>query len=123
QVRMLPVLGSTDDLAAVAARHKATRVIVSPTGLDDHELKELLQRCRELSLKLSLLPQLSDVLGPAVGIDDVEGVTVLGVNPPWLTRSSRALKRAMDITVATLLLLLFSPLLALLALAVKFDSR
>jgi exopolysaccharide biosynthesis polyprenyl glycosylphosphotransferase len=123
QVRMLPVLGSTDDLAGVAARHKATRVIVSPTGLEDHELKELLQRCRELSLKLSLLPQLSDVLGPAVEIDDVEGVTVLGVNPPWLTRSSRALKRSLDLVLATVMVALAAPLMVLVAVAIKLDSR
>jgi exopolysaccharide biosynthesis polyprenyl glycosylphosphotransferase len=123
QVRQLPVLGSTDDLALVAARHKATRVIVSPTGLEDHELKELLQRCRELSLKLSLLPQLSDVLGPAVEIDDVEGVTVLGVNPPWLTRSSRALKRSLDLALATVMIALAAPFMVLVALAIKLDSR
>jgi exopolysaccharide biosynthesis polyprenyl glycosylphosphotransferase len=123
QVRMLPVLGSTDDLAGIAARHKATRVIVSPTGLEDHELKELLQRCRELSLKLSLLPQLSDVLGPAVEIDDVEGVTVLGVNPPWLPRSSRALKRSLDLSLATVMVALAAPFLVLVAIAIKLDSR
>jgi hypothetical protein len=40
----------------------------------------------------------SSVLGPAVEIDDVEGIAVLGVNPPWLPRSSRALKRALDLS-------------------------
>jgi len=122
QVRSLPVLGRTDDLAGVAARHNATRVIVSPVGLEDHELKELLRSCRELKLKLSLLPQLSDVLGPAVEINDVEGVTVLGVNPPWLPRSSRALKRAMDIALAAITLVLLAPFMVLVAAAIKFDT-
>jgi exopolysaccharide biosynthesis polyprenyl glycosylphosphotransferase len=122
QVRMLPVLGATNDLAAVAARHGATRVIVSPVGLEDHELKELLRNCRELALKLSLLPQLSDVLGPAVEIDDVEGVTVLGVNPPWLSRSSRALKRTMDIALAAIMLTLSAPFMVLIAAAIKIDT-
>jgi len=48
---------------------------------------------------------------------------VLGVNPPWLPRSSRALKRALDVSLVGTLLLLSAPLLALIALAVKFDSR
>jgi lipopolysaccharide/colanic/teichoic acid biosynthesis glycosyltransferase len=48
---------------------------------------------------------------------------VLGLNPPWLPRSSRALKRTMDIAIAGLLLILLSPLLLLLAVAIKFDSR
>jgi exopolysaccharide biosynthesis polyprenyl glycosylphosphotransferase len=98
-------------------------VIVSPGQIDDLELEELLRRCRALSLKVSVLPQLSDVLGPAVEIDDVEGVTVLGVNPPWLPRSSRGLKRAMDITLAAMLLVLFAPVMAIVAIAIKLDSR
>jgi exopolysaccharide biosynthesis polyprenyl glycosylphosphotransferase len=119
----LPTLGSTEQLERVAAQYRATRVIVSPGQIDDLELEELLRRCRALSLKVSVLPQLSDVLGPAVEIDDVEGVTVLGVNPPWLPRSSRALKRAMDITLATMLLVLFAPLMAIVAIAIRLDSR
>ena len=122
EIRNLPVLGSADDLAAVAERYNATRVIVSPAGLEEDELRELLLRCRERSLKLSLLPQLSDVLGPAVEIDDVEGVTVLGVNPPWLPRSSRAMKRAMDIALAAVMLVLLAPLMVLVAIAVKLDT-
>jgi lipopolysaccharide/colanic/teichoic acid biosynthesis glycosyltransferase len=57
-----------------------------------------------------------------VEIDDVEGVTVLGVNPPWLPRSSRTIKRGMDLVVAAGLLLLASPLLLLLAIAITLDS-
>jgi exopolysaccharide biosynthesis polyprenyl glycosylphosphotransferase len=116
------VLGRTDELASVAIRHGVARVIVSPTGLEEDELKDLLRRCRELSLKLSLLPQLSDVLGPAVEIDDVEGVTVLGVNPPWLPRSSRAVKRTMDLALASVGLLVFAPLMVIVAIAIKLDS-
>jgi exopolysaccharide biosynthesis polyprenyl glycosylphosphotransferase len=118
----LPVLGSPDDLDRVAACHGVTRVILSD-GAADAELEPMLRNCRKLELKVSVLPKLSDVLGPAVEIDDVEGVAVLGINPPWLPRSSRGLKRAMDIAIAATLLVLFSPVLLMLAIAIKLDSR
>ncbi len=119
----MPLLGTPDDLERIAQEHGVQRVIVSLGQRDDeHQLEELLRQCRKLSLKLSLLPKLSDMLGPAVEIDDVEGMTVLGVNPPWLPRSSRALKRAMDIAFAGALLLLFAPLIAAIALAIKLES-
>ena len=119
----LPVLGNFHELDAVAARHTATRVIVSPADLDQADVEELLRRCRALALKVSVLPQLSDVLGPAVELDDVEGVTVLGVNPPYLSRSSRAVKRALDLALAVPMLLLLSPLLAVIAAVIKLDSE
>jgi exopolysaccharide biosynthesis polyprenyl glycosylphosphotransferase len=118
----LEVIGSVDELADVTARHDVTRVVFSPQDVDHGELENLLRLCRALSLKVSVLPGLSDVLGPGVEIDDVEGVTVLGVNPPWLPRSSRTIKRGMDLVVAAGLLLLASPLLLLLAIAITLDS-
>jgi exopolysaccharide biosynthesis polyprenyl glycosylphosphotransferase len=117
-----PVLGGFEQLEAIAVRHGVTRVLFSTRDLDDSMLEELLQRCRALSLKVSMLPRLADMIGPGVEVDDVGGVAVLGVNPPWLPRSSRAIKRAMDLLIATTLLLLFAPAMALIAIAIKLDS-
>ncbi len=119
----LPVIGSTDDVERLAVSHRVSRVIITPRGLDDSVLEDLLRRCRAQALKVSILPKLSDVLGPAVQVDDVEGVTVLGINPPWLPRSSRALKRVMDVVLASALLLVFAPVMLVLAVAIKLDSR
>jgi exopolysaccharide biosynthesis polyprenyl glycosylphosphotransferase len=121
--RRVPALGTLDQLEQVADLHGVTRVVFSARDIEESELERMLRDCRALSLKVSVLPRLADVLGPAVEIDDVEGVTVLGVNPPWLPRSSRAIKRGMDLMIATPLLILIAPLLGLLAVAIKLDSR
>jgi exopolysaccharide biosynthesis polyprenyl glycosylphosphotransferase len=118
----VPVLGSEYDLERIATEHQVGRVIFSARDIEDHELEELLRRCRSLLLKVSVLPRLSDVLGPAVVVDDVEGITVLGVNPPWLPRSSRAVKRAMDVLIASIVLLLAAPALLLVAALIKLES-
>ncbi|MGN6869078.1 MAG: exopolysaccharide biosynthesis polyprenyl glycosylphosphotransferase [Solirubrobacteraceae bacterium] len=120
--RIVPALGTLEQLEQVADRHDVSRVVFSARDIEERELERMLRDCRSLSLKVSVLPRLADVLGPAVEIDDVEGVTVLGVNPPWLPRSSRAIKRAMDLLVASTLLILAAPLLALLAVLIKLDS-
>lgn len=119
----LPLLGGPDDVESVAKRHGISRVIITHQGLDDGVLEELLRTCRALALKVSILPKLSDVLGPAVEVDDVEGITVLGINSPWLPRSSRALKRGMDIAIASVLLLFSALPMLVIAIAIKLDSR
>ena len=88
--RRVPTLGTLEQLEQVADRHDVSRVVFSARDIEEGELERMLRDCRALSLKVSVLPRLADVLGPAVEIDDVEGVTVLGLNPPWLPRSSRA---------------------------------
>ena len=45
-------------------------------------------------------PQLFSAMGPSVEADHVEGVTVLGINLPVLPRTSRYLKRGLDLLVS-----------------------
>jgi exopolysaccharide biosynthesis polyprenyl glycosylphosphotransferase len=121
---LVPVLGSLHELEQIAQQYGVRRVIVSSASVRrDDQIEQVLRQCRALQLKFSLLPDLSDALGSAVEVDDVEGVTLLGVNPPWLPPSSRAIKRLIDLLLASLLLVLFSPLLVLLGIAIKLDSR
>ena len=120
----LAVLGRIEDLdlAEMAERHAVERLVVAHEDVGEDYLFGLLCRCRELGLKLSVLPQLFDALGPSVELDEVEGVTVLGIAPPVLSRSSRLLKRALDVAGAALILALAAPLLVAAAIAIKLDS-
>jgi exopolysaccharide biosynthesis polyprenyl glycosylphosphotransferase len=111
------------DLGAVVAEHGAERVVIARKDFDGRALFDFLNRARELGVKVTVLPQLFDALGPSVEIDDVEGITVLGINPPVLPRSSRFLKRGMDVVGAVTLLLLTAPLFAVIAVCIKADSR
>jgi exopolysaccharide biosynthesis polyprenyl glycosylphosphotransferase len=119
----LPLVGSTAELEQVTERWRVDRLIVDSHAVAEPELIELLRRCRRIGLRVSVLPQIFDVMGPSVEIDDVEGVTVLGLDPPVLSRSSRALKRSMDLLGSLAFLLLTLPLLIAIAIAIKLDSR
>ena len=121
----LPVLGRVEDVSLrdLVERHDIHRVIVARSGASDEAMLELFQESRDLCVKLSLLPAQVDVIGPSVDIGDIEGITVLGLNPLTLSRSSRLLKRAMDIGGSILGLLLLSPVIPLIAAAIKVDSK
>lgn len=124
QAAALPRLGRLEevDLPDLMAEHRVGRVVVADVELERERLLGVLRDCKTVSVKVSLLPLTFSVLGPSVEIDDLQGVTVLGVNPSVLSRSSRFAKRALDLFGAGLLALVALPLLALLASAIKFDS-
>ncbi len=111
------------DLEEAISRDEIERVVVAHEEFGEDMLVQLLRRCRELGVNVSVLPRFFDALGPSVEVDDVEGVTVLGMSPPVLHPSSRCMKRAMDVAGATLLVTLAAPVLALIAIAIKLDSR
>jgi exopolysaccharide biosynthesis polyprenyl glycosylphosphotransferase len=121
----LPVLGSlrTVNLAEFLATHRIDRVLVSHVEIDESDLVGVLHQCRRQGIKMTVVPRLFDALGPSVEMDDVEGITVLGINPPVLSRSSRAIKRATDIVGAVTTIVLTSPVLLAIAIAIKLDSR
>jgi exopolysaccharide biosynthesis polyprenyl glycosylphosphotransferase len=111
------------DIERLSVEHEIGRVVVAHGELEPPALVELLRRCKELSIKVSVLPQISDAMGPSVELDDVAGLTLIAINPPVMSSSARATKRAMDVIGATGLGLAFAPVMALIALAIKLDSR
>jgi lipopolysaccharide/colanic/teichoic acid biosynthesis glycosyltransferase len=52
----------------------------------------------------------------------VDGITLLGMRRYGLNRSSRAIKRAVDLVGASLGVLVLAPLLTAIAVAIKLDS-
>jgi exopolysaccharide biosynthesis polyprenyl glycosylphosphotransferase len=120
----LPVLGHylDMDLERVVSSHAIDRVVISRAEVDQETLLDLLRRCKQLAIKVSLLPELADAMGPSVEVDDVAGLTLIAINPPVLSQSSRAAKRAMDFVGAAVLLLATAPMLLATAIAVRLDS-
>lgn len=120
----LPLLeqSPSGDLTEVVRTHRIERMVVSHRDMDEQTLVNLIRKCRELGVKVSVLPGLFDAIGSAVEVDDVEGVTVLGMTPPVLSRSSRALKRTMDLCGALTLIILTLPLQLMIAIAIKLDD-
>jgi exopolysaccharide biosynthesis polyprenyl glycosylphosphotransferase len=118
----LPCLGEAEDLAEVCAEYRIERVIVVALSVQPDVLAQLIRDAHEAGVKVNVLPHAFDVLGRATELDDVEGLTILGVNPPALSRSSRALKRALDVAVTLPLLLLTLPLYPPIAAAIWLDS-
>jgi exopolysaccharide biosynthesis polyprenyl glycosylphosphotransferase len=112
-----------DDLGAVVQELDIHRVFIIPTTADPETMLDALARTGELGVKVSIVPRMFEVVGSAVEFDTVGGVTVLGVRRPGLGRSSRAVKRTMDLVGAGLGVLMLAPFLALMTLAIKLDSH
>jgi exopolysaccharide biosynthesis polyprenyl glycosylphosphotransferase len=111
------------DIDAVVAELGIHRIVVSDGEVRSDTLLELVRRAQELGVKVAVVPRPFDAMGPSVEIDNVEGLTILGMHPPVLSRSSRIVKRALDIVGSLAMLLACTPLLVAIVLAIKLDSR
>ncbi len=111
-----------DEVGRVAERYGVHRVILAPGAGESDELLDLTRTAKGLGLKVTVLPRVFEVVGSQVEFDDLEGITVLGVRRFELSRSSLVLKRTLDLTGALLGTIVVSPILAVIAVAIRLDS-
>jgi exopolysaccharide biosynthesis polyprenyl glycosylphosphotransferase len=98
------------------------RVILAPREADSDLVLDVVRLVKGLGVKVSLLPRLFEVVGSSVVFDDLHGITLLGVRRFGLSRSSAAIKRATDVTVALIGLAAVSPIMAIVALLIRADT-
>jgi exopolysaccharide biosynthesis polyprenyl glycosylphosphotransferase len=110
------------DLPEVLAEQRIDRVIVAPGHVDSDALLHLMRHLGSLDVRVSVFPATPAVPGSSVEPDDINGLTLLGVRGLEIGRSSRLLKRAFDLALSSVLLLLAAPLMLAIAVAVKLDS-
>jgi exopolysaccharide biosynthesis polyprenyl glycosylphosphotransferase len=108
------------DLAKALDVHRA---IVAPSDSEAGEMLDLVRTLKAVGIRVSVVPRLLQVVGSSVIFDDLHGVTLMGVRRFDLTRSSGMVKRAFDLMGASLGLLVVSPLMIAVAVAIKLDSK
>jgi exopolysaccharide biosynthesis polyprenyl glycosylphosphotransferase len=116
-------LGELEAFEDICRDFGVERVVIAFSSLDHEDLIGVIRSAKALKLKLSVVPRLFEVIGHSVEVDQIEGMTLLGLRGVARPRSSLMLKRAIDWTGAALGLILLSPVLAAVAIAVRAGSR
>ena len=118
------VVGTMNTVAAVARELGADTIIVAsqPTGDPDY-IRRLSWQLEGTAAELVLSSRLTDVAGPRVSFRPIDGLPLIHVRIPDFEGGRHLLKRALDVLVSGLALLVIAPLLPIVALAIKMDSR
>lgn len=119
----LPLLGAIDDLEELIRKGSVECVFVASTATSADDVYRIFQACRKADIEMRLSANAPEVLTSRVSIQQVESLMMLAVRPVRLTRSQSALKRAFDISFASLAMILLAPLMVAIALAIKLTSR
>ncbi|GAB2713304.1 sugar transferase [Arthrobacter bambusae] len=122
----LPVLGhipDTDAILAAIGQCDADAIAVSAgVQLHPQTLRHLGWELADRNVGLIMAPALTDIAGPRIHTRQVAGLPLIHVTTPTLEAGQRVAKRLFDVAVSAGLIVLSSPLLAVLALLVKLDS-
>jgi exopolysaccharide biosynthesis polyprenyl glycosylphosphotransferase len=119
----LPRFSSLATAPLLARALGIERLIIAIPNAKRERVIHLIRGLRELDIQIDIVPFFFDVLSPSMDIHSIEGLPLLGLRPARLPRSSILFKRAMDLTLSALGLLVLAPLFCLIAIAIKLDSR
>ena len=119
----IPVLGTFDDLTRVLADTGADTVLVtSSDALPPEKVKQISWSLEAGRQHLLLAPGIADVAGPRIHTRPVSGLPLVHVETPRFSPGQRFGKRMADLIMSLVAVVVISPLLGILAVAVKLSS-
>ncbi len=99
------------------------RIVVASEGVDPDLIGRLVVLCRARQIKLSVVSPLRGRALPVLRISQVADLPLFDYETWDVSRSTQMLKRIFDVVVSGAMLVVLAPLLPLVAVAIKLDSR
>lgn len=119
----LRLLGPRTDLAAVLDDVRPDEVILAEADFDEQTVLEIVEQAHRQGIKVRLAPDATEILVQRGEYVPGQGAPLFELRPPVLTGWDWAVKRAFDIVVSAVLLVVGLPLWLAIAAAIKLDSR
>jgi exopolysaccharide biosynthesis polyprenyl glycosylphosphotransferase len=111
------------ELAATLAHEKLDELIVADSGLGEEQLLEIVDAAHRRGMRVRVAPRTTDLLVERGEYVPGQGLPLFELRPPILAGADWFTKRAFDVLVAGLTLVIGLPLWAAIALLVKLTSR
>ncbi|RMT83856.1 undecaprenyl-phosphate glucose phosphotransferase [Pseudomonas viridiflava] len=121
-VANLPLLGNTSDLERLIREEKVTQVLVALPWTAENRMDHIIHELRRFPVNVLLVPDMVAFRHSHNRITEVAKLPMFNASDMPLSGWSPFIKRAEDIVLSSLALLVLSPLMALVALAIKLDS-
>ena len=122
-INQIPVVGGLDIIPKLSKELGLENTIIAMPNVSRKRQKEIIQNYSKYFINTTFIPDLYGISSLWVNTRDFRGVLGMEVKESLTKRSSLIKKRIFDIVLASILLILLSPLLLILAILIKFDSR
>ncbi|MFH1929942.1 MAG: undecaprenyl-phosphate glucose phosphotransferase [Chloroflexota bacterium] len=119
----LKALGDTANIPTMVAEHAIDEVIITLPWISHRKIMRVIAQCERQNVRVKLVPDMFQISISQVELEVINGIPMLGVREPSIRGWNRAVKRTVDVLVVSLGLVILSPLMALIALAIRLDSQ
>ncbi|KRP59639.1 undecaprenyl-phosphate glucose phosphotransferase [Pseudomonas orientalis] len=119
----LPLLGNTRDLEKLIRAEQVNQVMICLPWSAEQRILGLVNRLRQMSVNVMLVPDMAALRYGHSRITDVGGILMFNTSQLPLRGWAPFIKRCEDLLLASIALVVLSPVMLLTAIAIKLDSK
>jgi exopolysaccharide biosynthesis polyprenyl glycosylphosphotransferase len=116
------VLGTVAELGDVVDEMAVDEVLICLPS-DPDQVMDVIGECMRRRVMWKVMPNMFGLRLDRISVDDIDGIPLIGPHTTRLVGFSWLLKRGFDVAVAVVALILLSPVMAAVAIAVRVTSR
>ena len=116
-------LGDLGDLEVLIKTETIDEVYIALSGATQHNLEPLIERCRVHGVRFRAVPDLLEAQFGRMEIHPLAGIPLVTLSDNAIVGFKYVQKRALDIVVSLVGLILSAPLWLVIAIAIRLDSR
>jgi exopolysaccharide biosynthesis polyprenyl glycosylphosphotransferase len=119
----LPLLGQLRDIGSIVQANAVDDVVIALPPGKYHLVNQFILTLHDLPVNARMVPDYFSLALYRAQAEDFGGLPMISLRDPAMNDVERLVKRLMDLALGLLFTLLGLPLLGLIALAIKLDSR
>ncbi len=119
----LSVLGTSKDIPYLVESYGVDELIFAIPNTSTRRLDDLIQLCNSISLPYKYVPRLHDIAIQKVRTEEIDGIPFFGIKHLHYRAINKVIKRIFDLVFSAIVLVVISPLMALIPLTIKLDSN
>ena len=120
--RPVPLLGGQESLASIIVEFGVQDVIVAFGSAPESEMVDIIRTCDRLDAEIFFVPRLFELHNTSKDMDQVWGLPLMRLRRAAFRTFSWRLKRLVDIACSGAALVVLAPVLAVIALAVRWEG-
>jgi exopolysaccharide biosynthesis polyprenyl glycosylphosphotransferase len=119
----LPHMGSIDNVKAIIEENHIEEVIIAIESTEHDRINRIINRLIDTNVLIKAIPSMYDILTGRVRMSSILGTPLIQISHQLMPAWQENVKTAMDYIIATLAIIITSPLVLFMMIGVKLSSR
>ena len=119
----LPHLGEFSDIKKIISEKAIEEVIIAIESSEHEAIRSIINEIEDSKVISKIIPDMYDILSGSVKMTAIFGAPLIEISRERMPAWQQSTKRFLDITISLFVLIVFSPIYLLIAIAVKASSK